>query len=106
MFSGLFRMHERCGHCGFKYEREPGYFLGSIYINYGLTAMTSTIVYVILRFGLEFDGWKILWPLLAFCIIFPMFFFRYARAYWLAMDCYFDNDFSSEDGPPESRPET
>jgi len=83
-------MNERCRHCGFKYEREPGYFLGSIYVNYGLTAIISTIVYIGLRFG---AGWPNVWvlgPLLVFCIVFPLFFFRYARAYWLAMDCYFD----------------
>ena len=30
------RMHERCPACNLKFEREPGYFLGAMYIGYGL----------------------------------------------------------------------
>lgn len=29
-------MYERCPVCGLKFEREPGYFLGAMYIGYGL----------------------------------------------------------------------
>jgi len=29
-------MHERCPACGLKFDREPGYFLGAMYIGYGL----------------------------------------------------------------------
>lgn len=29
-------MPERCSHCGFKYEIEPGFFWGAMYISYGL----------------------------------------------------------------------
>jgi uncharacterized protein (DUF983 family) len=99
MFSGLIRMRPECKHCGLHYEREPGYFLGSIYVNYGLTAITTTILYVALRFGVEYDNRLIVWPLAAFCVAFPVFFFRYARAYWLAMDLSFDRPLA--DAPPE-----
>src|SRR6059036_1247037 len=30
-------MHERCAACGLRYEREQGYFVGAIYINYAVT---------------------------------------------------------------------
>jgi hypothetical protein len=90
MYTGLFRMNPQCRHCGLRYEREPGYFLGSIYVNYGLTAITTTITYVVLRFGAEFDNNRIAGSLAVFCVAFPLFFFRYARAYWLAMDLSFD----------------
>jgi len=29
-------MHDRCPACGFHFNREPGYFLGAMYISYGL----------------------------------------------------------------------
>ena len=29
-------MHERCSACGLKFEREPGYFLGAMYISYAM----------------------------------------------------------------------
>src|SRR5438445_5297709 len=33
-------MHERCPACDLKFEREPGYFLGAMYIGYGLALAT------------------------------------------------------------------
>jgi len=33
-------MHERCPVCDLKFEREPGYFLGAMYISYGLGIVT------------------------------------------------------------------
>jgi len=29
-------MHDRCPVCGLHFNREPGYFLGAMYISYGL----------------------------------------------------------------------
>jgi len=29
-------MHDRCPACGLHFDREPGYFLGAMYISYGL----------------------------------------------------------------------
>lgn len=30
------KKHENCPHCGLKYEREPGFFYGSMYVSYGI----------------------------------------------------------------------
>lgn len=101
MFSGPFKMHERCEACGFKYEREPGYFLGSIYVNYGLTALLLIFAWVTLRFGVGVESKWLLAGLLVFCIAFQTFFFRYARALWLAMDCRLDSSIFA-DTPQEA----
>jgi uncharacterized protein (DUF983 family) len=102
MFTGLFRMHESCAHCGLKYEREPGYFLGSIYINYGITAFLTSVGWVGLRFGCGVESRWLIYAFAAFCVLFPMLFFRYARALWLAMDCRFDSSLFA--GPPSENP--
>jgi apolipoprotein N-acyltransferase len=100
MFAGLFQMHESCRACGLRYEREPGYFLGSIYVNYGLTALLTTIGWVALRFGYGLDSGAVLLGLALFCLIFPALFFRHARALWLAIDCRFDRSlFDNQEGP-------
>src|SRR2546422_5139223 len=36
IFRGLVKMNERCPVCDLKFEREEGYFLGAMYISYGL----------------------------------------------------------------------
>ncbi|MDA1015728.1 MAG: DUF983 domain-containing protein, partial [Planctomycetota bacterium] len=91
LFSGWFSMPERCPSCEFKFEREPGYFLGSAYINYGVTAILMTMSYVGLHFVAEIDNRSLMAPLLGFCIVFPLVFFRFARSVWLGMDCFFDH---------------
>ena len=101
MFTGLFRMHENCPACHLKFEREPGYFLGSIYLNYGITTLVSTATWLVLRFGYGFPSRNILLGLAIFCVVWPTFFFRYARALWLALDLRFDEKlFQARERPP------
>ena len=85
-------MRPRCEHCGLKFDRGPGYFLGSIYFNYGLTALLTTAIYFGLFFGEVLSDRTLLWTMAAFCLLFPLWFFRYARSLWLGFDFYFDPD--------------
>ena len=84
-------MNERCSECDFKFEREPGYFLGSTYINYGWTAASLTVAYIFFHVALEYPNSYVVPPLVAWFLFFPMFFHRYARAFWLTFDCYWDH---------------
>lgn len=46
----LFRtpvMHENCPHCGHKFEREPGYFFGAMYVSYALTVAEAVAVFLV-----------------------------------------------------------
>lgn len=90
LFRNWFTMHAECPNCHLRYERAPGYFLGSAYVNYGFIALTMTVAYMGLHFGAEISNQVLAGPLVAYCIITPLILFRYARAWWLAMDCYFD----------------
>jgi uncharacterized protein (DUF983 family) len=86
MFRGWFTMHDACPACGRVFNRGPGYFLGSIYFNYGVTAALVVAMY----FTLFFKDWltdpQRLMTLTAFSVVFPLWFFRYARALWVAFD--------------------
>ena len=83
-------MRNECETCGLKLDRGPGYYLGSIYINYGLTAVVVTAGYLTLFFTDTFTPSMRLVMLAGFCVLFPLWFFRYARSLWLALDLYFD----------------
>jgi uncharacterized protein (DUF983 family) len=97
LFVGWFTMPVRCDVCRLKYERAPGYFLGSTYINYGLTTALLTVAYIALHFGLGISKQVVIWPLVAFCVTFPLASFRHARALWLALDCCFDESILAGD---------
>lgn len=98
LFTGWFSMHEHCPACNLKYERSPGYFLGSTYFNYGQTTVTMVATYIILHFGYGISKDWLVPPLAVYCVLWPLFWFRYARALWLAFDCYFDpTDFADDE---------
>lgn len=102
MFVNLIHMNKRCSRCDLKYERSPGYFLGSMYVNYGLTSIIMTIGYVSLHFGAGIANRTLTPWLIGFCIVFPTLFFRYARSLWMAMDACFDTeDFWGESSSRE-----
>ena len=90
LFRGGLSMHEKCAHCDVKFEREPGFFLGSIYFNYGLTALLATIIYAVLYANRLASGWEPKAALLVFVVIFPLLFHRHARSLWLGFDQWYD----------------
>lgn len=90
LFRGWFAMHTHCSECGVTFERDPGFFLGSIYFNYGLTALIVAIAYPVLLFTKTVPEKPLLWGSLAFTLLFPLWFFRYARSLWLGFDQFVD----------------
>src|SRR5437773_11613943 len=86
LFRGWFRMAESCALCGLRFERAQGYFVGAIYVNYAVTA--------VLALGLFFLLWGLtalstaaeLALVLPLVIVFPLWFFRYSRSLWLALE--------------------
>jgi uncharacterized protein (DUF983 family) len=97
MFHGFFAMHELCANCNLRFERAPGYFLGSTYMSYGLTALILLPTFVLLRFVLRYPTETFRWPLAAFALVFPLLVFRHARALWLALDCRWDPSLMTTD---------
>ena len=79
-------MFERCPSCGLKFEREQGYFLGAMYVSYGLS------IPPVLLFSLLF--WKLSpWPYdicigAAFIAYLPFvpWVTRFARIVWMYID--------------------
>jgi len=90
LFSGWFTMNDPCSACGRKYNRAPGYLLGSIYVNYGVTAVLVVAIYFGCYFTETLTGKQLLVALTGLIVIFPLWFFRYARSIWIAFDELFD----------------
>ena len=86
LFSGPFRMHETCGVCGLRFEREPGYFVGAIYVNYAVTAVACLGLPIVLDVAFGIPVWAQLVVAGVLATLVPMVFFRYSRSFWLAID--------------------
>jgi uncharacterized protein (DUF983 family) len=108
IFTGWFAMHATCPACGRRFQRDAGYFLGSIYINYGVTGILVVLMYFSMFFGDVLTDRERLAALTVFVVVFPVWFFRYARALWMAFDEYWDPspsavEVSEPGGLPDSR---
>jgi uncharacterized protein (DUF983 family) len=90
IFRGRFTMHEACPHCGRRFERGPGYLLGSIYFNYGVTALLVVVIYFSLFYADWLGDTQLLVLSALVALLFPVWFFRYARALWIAFDEHWD----------------
>ena len=90
LFRTWFTMHERCSVCQLRFEREQGYFLGAMYINYGVTVVLALIGSFALEWwtAVSLAQQVLLW--VGFCAFFPVLFLRHSRGLWLAFDHIFD----------------
>ncbi len=43
-------MNDKCEICNYHYQREPGYFLGAMYLSYGLAVIEGIITFLILYY--------------------------------------------------------
>jgi uncharacterized protein (DUF983 family) len=83
---GFPKMNEYCSHCHFKFEKEPGYFFGAMYVNYGLTVAQGIATYFIAQFFFKeaFDLRII--PVIAVVIVaLSSFNIRFSRLLWIYM---------------------
>lgn len=86
--SGFMKAHTHCSHCGLKYEQEPGFFYGAMYVSYALTVAFSVAVFVAyyvfsLIFKYEFNAIHYLIINFVALLLFTPVMFRLSRMVWM-----------------------
>lgn len=61
-------MEDRCSKCDYRFEREPGYFIGAMYLSYGLAIFQGILGFLVCN--TLFPGLGIEWIVVA--VILPM----------------------------------
>jgi len=79
-------MAPRCAACGLRFERAQGYWVGAIYVNYAVTVAIALAGALLLWGVAGISTADQLWLWLAFVVVFPLWFFRYSRSLWLAIE--------------------
>jgi uncharacterized protein (DUF983 family) len=86
------KMHERCPTCNLKFEREEGYFLGAMYISYGLSLL-AIVIFTLLFWSIT--EWPLIkdvgWALILFLPFAPAM-TLFARVLWIYLDQTVDPD--------------
>lgn len=84
VFRGLFRMNARCARCGLVFEREEGFFIGALVINYTATALPLLPLLV----AVFVETVSVRTALIAagvWCVVVPVLFYNPSRSLWLAL---------------------
>jgi hypothetical protein len=91
LFTRWFRMKERCPGCGYRFEREEGFFLGAYVINLAIAqglVILLAIVPLIVRMAGDPDA--AVWPFIAGgivgAVVGPMVFYPWSKTIWTAFD--------------------
>nr|WP_315222297.1 DUF983 domain-containing protein [uncultured Flavobacterium sp.] len=43
----VLKMNDNCSHCGFKYQIEPSFFYGAMYVSYGLNVAVGVAAFIV-----------------------------------------------------------
>ncbi len=89
----ILKMNENCSHCGLKYQIEPSFFYGAMYVSYGLNVAIGIaafiISYVLFHASLKITFISIIAVLI---LSFPLV-LRLSRNIYINMFVSYDEDF-------------
>lgn len=91
-----FEMHKYCPNCGVKYEKEPGFFYGAMFVSYALNIALFVACLIVYLLFFQKYGWLALGiAYLVLAILSTAVLFRYSRAIWV--NAYFKYDPTKKD---------
>jgi uncharacterized protein (DUF983 family) len=91
--SKILKMHENCSHCGLKYQIEPSFFYGAMYVSYGLNVALSIAVFMLSYLFIHWDlKTTLIAILIANIVLFP-FVLRWSRNIYINFFVSFDKKY-------------
>ncbi|MFM8657457.1 MAG: DUF983 domain-containing protein [Chthoniobacterales bacterium] len=80
-----------CPRCGYAYDREPGYFLLSVWaINYGIAALLGLALYLVFEWFYDWPVWTLIAAVVVPVVLFNILFARHSKSIFIAWDHLFD----------------
>ncbi|MBV6647485.1 MAG: DUF983 domain-containing protein [Cyclobacteriaceae bacterium] len=81
---GFSRMYEKCPSCGQRFELEPSFYFGAMYVSYAQQVAWFVVVFISIE--VLFSGTDLVWYLVSVgvlsIVLFP-FTFRLSRSIWI-----------------------
>ena len=77
------QMPEFCPHCGLRFEMEPSFFFGSMYVSYAFQVAILVATYLGLRLTTDPSAWVYVITAVAGTLVTLPFSFRLSRAIWI-----------------------
>ncbi len=78
------KMHEYCPHCQLRYEPEPGFYYGAMYVNYAFSVALVIVMGAVIYYALDNpDTWVYATVIFSTVILLAPLLFRYSRIVYL-----------------------
>jgi uncharacterized protein (DUF983 family) len=86
----VLKMNENCSHCGLKYQIEPSFFYGAMYVSYGLNVALGIAAFIVsfVFFGASIEQ-SFLAIVITLIVLFP-FVLRLSRNLYINMFVSYD----------------
>lgn len=84
--AGLLFMNNECAKCGLNYLRESGYYLGAMYVSYGLGVFTVLPVATYLGAVAKWPLALVMTIMVVQTLVSVLLFLRFSRIIWLYVD--------------------
>ena len=86
----ILKMHEKCSHCGLRYQIEPSFFYGAMYVSYGLNVAVGIAAFII-SFVIFGSSLKVAFiTIIATLIVLFPFVLRWSRNIYINMFVSYD----------------
>jgi len=91
----VLKMNEKCSHCGLKYQIEPSFFYGAMYVSYGLNVATGIAAFIVsyLLFGSSLKV-AFIAIIASIILLFPII-LRWSRSIYINMFVSYDPNFKA-----------
>ncbi|MGZ3919796.1 MAG: DUF983 domain-containing protein [Bacteroidia bacterium] len=97
------KMKDSCSECHLKYEREPGFFYGALYVSYGLMSGIFIVWFFADRMWLHLEALNLALIVIGtMLVMFPLV-YRSARLIWLNFFVRYDKKYHRNKGSYHSK---
>ena len=92
----VLKMNENCSHCGLKYQIEPSFFYGAMYVSYGLNVAVGVAAFIIANVFLSLDLVQSFIAIIGMVVLAFPFVVRWARNIYINMFISYDPNACKE----------
>lgn len=79
------KMNKICSECNFKFEKEPGFFFGAMFVTYALVSAEMIAAMVLFKFILDFSYITVALLAITIVVLLSTFNLRISRSIWVYM---------------------
>lgn len=94
--SSTLRMNSACSNCGTKYQIEPSFFYGSMYVSYGVSIAFAVAAFVISYLFLNSSLLTAFIAIVITLIVFIPIIMRLSRNIWINLFMSYDKDLAGK----------